>query len=89
MSQTINGREMFHQMLNSRPNPERAYALLTHLAAAAAEPRKDAKPTERANRKSNLRDLAEYLHATGRGHELIAALDAILSAREQEGGEEA
>ena len=32
----MTSREMFHQMLNSRSNPERAYKLLSGMAAAAS-----------------------------------------------------
>lgn len=53
--------------------------------------------TSTTRKKSNLRDLAEYLYDTGRGHEIITALDMVLSAgladdvrtmrAKQEGGE--
>lgn len=53
--------------------------------------------TSTTRKKSNLRDLAEYIYSTGRGHEIITALDVVLSAglandlramrAKQEGGE--
>lgn len=53
--------------------------------------------TNATPQKSNLRKLAEYIYDTGRGHEIIAALDVVLSAgladdlramrNKQEGGE--
>lgn len=53
--------------------------------------------TSAAPQKSNLRNLAEYIYATGRGDQIIAALDALLTAgladdlkamrTKQEGGE--
>lgn len=55
--------------------------------------------TSTTRKKSNLRDLAEYIYDTGRGHEIIAALDVVLSASladdlramrvKQEGGKDA
>lgn len=55
--------------------------------------------TSTTRKKSNLRDLAEYIYDTGRGHEIIAALDVVLSAgladdlramrAKQEGGKDA
>ena len=36
--------------------------------------------TSTIRKKSNLRDLAEYIYDTGRGHEIIAALDVVFSA---------
>lgn len=55
--------------------------------------------TSSTSQKSNLRDLAEYIYDTGRGHEIIAALDVVLSAGladdlramrvKQEGGKDA
>lgn len=38
----MTNREMFHQMLNSRSNPQRAYAILSNLAAAASNSDKSA-----------------------------------------------
>lgn len=55
--------------------------------------------TSAAPQKSNIRKLAELIYSTGRGHEIIAALDTVLSAGlandlramrvKQEGGKDA
>ena len=55
--------------------------------------------TSAAPQKSNLRKLAEYIYDTGRGDQLLAALDVLLTAgladnlpsmrRKKEGGEAA
>lgn len=38
----MTSREMFHQMLNSRSNPQRAYAILSNLASVASNSDKSA-----------------------------------------------
>lgn len=56
-----------------------------HGRQTAEQPPLDAPPEEEVIGMSNLRDLATYLYRTGKGRQLIGALDLILEEKNQQG----
>jgi hypothetical protein len=76
----MTNREMFHQMLNSRPDPRRAYEILSGMASTAAALK------EGSTQYPNIRKLAEAIYDTGCADQIMAALPALLGIALQKGG---